>query len=110
MRVLEIEPENHRLSLGLKQLTDDPWSTVLTRFKVGDKVQGKVSFVANYGAFVELGQGNVDFPAVFAALEKVNFKGWGVIELDAVPDKSRTPLQCGEITKAYLKDKMKMAI
>ena len=60
--------------------------------------------------FVELGQGNVDFPAVFAALEKINFKGWGVIELDAVPDKSRTPLQCGEITKAYLKEKMKMAI
>ena len=57
VRVLEIEPENHRLSLGLKQLTDDPWSTVLTRFKVGDKVTGKVSFVANYGAFVELGEG-----------------------------------------------------
>ena len=57
VRVLEIEPENHRLSLGLKQLTDDPWSTVLTRFKVGDKVQGKVSFVATYGAFVELGSG-----------------------------------------------------
>jgi len=57
VRVLEIEPENHRLSLGLKQLTDDPWSTVLTRFKVGDKVQGKVSFVATYGAFVELGAG-----------------------------------------------------
>lgn len=57
VRVLEIEPENHRLSLGLKQLTDDPWSTVLTRFKVGDRVQGKVSFVANYGAFVELGEG-----------------------------------------------------
>ncbi len=57
VRVLEIEPENHRLSLGLKQLTDDPWSTVLTRFKVGDKVEGKISFVANYGAFVELGSG-----------------------------------------------------
>lgn len=57
VRVLEIEPENHRLSLGLKQLTDDPWSTVLTRFKVGDRVQGKVSFVATYGAFVELGSG-----------------------------------------------------
>jgi len=57
VRVLEIEPENNRLSLGLKQLTDDPWSTVLTRFKVGDKVTGTVSFVANYGAFIELGQG-----------------------------------------------------
>jgi len=57
VRVLEIEPENHRLSLGLKQLTDDPWSTVLTRFKVGDKVKGTVSFVATYGAFVELDAG-----------------------------------------------------
>jgi small subunit ribosomal protein S1 len=57
VRVLEIDPENHRLSLGLKQLTEDPWSTVFTRFKVGDKVTGKVSFVANYGAFIELGEG-----------------------------------------------------
>lgn len=57
VRVLEIEPENHRLSLGLKQLTEDPWSTVLTRFKVGDRVPGQVSFVATYGAFVELGEG-----------------------------------------------------
>jgi small subunit ribosomal protein S1 len=57
VRVLEIDPENHRLSLGLKQLTEDPWSTVFARFKVGDKVTGKVSFVANYGAFIELGEG-----------------------------------------------------
>jgi len=53
--------------------------------------------------FVELGQGNVDLPAVFAALEKIKFRGWGIIELDGVPDKEKTPLQCGEITKAYLK-------
>lgn len=52
--------------------------------------------------FVELGQGNVDFPAIFAALDKIRFNGWGVIELDGVPDKAKTPLQCGEITKAYL--------
>lgn len=54
--------------------------------------------------FVELGQGNVDLPAVFAALEKIRFSGWGIIELDGVPDKEKTPLQCGEITKAYLKE------
>ncbi|MCS6972189.1 MAG: S1 RNA-binding domain-containing protein [Turneriella sp.] len=57
VRVLEIDPENHRLSLGLKQLTEDPWNTVLTRFRVGDKVRGKVAFVARYGAFIELGDG-----------------------------------------------------
>ncbi|MCS6985634.1 MAG: S1 RNA-binding domain-containing protein [Leptospiraceae bacterium] len=57
VRVLEIIPEEHRLSLGLKQLTADPWTTVMERFKVGDIVQGKVTFLARYGAFVDLGDG-----------------------------------------------------
>jgi inosose dehydratase len=52
--------------------------------------------------FVELGQGQVDLPGVFKALQEIKFKGWGIIELDAVPDKSKTPRQCAEITKAYL--------
>lgn len=52
--------------------------------------------------FVELGQGQVDLPGVFKALEQIKFKGWGIIELDSVPDKSRTPRQCAEISKAYL--------
>jgi inosose dehydratase len=52
--------------------------------------------------FVELGQGKVDLPAFFKALDKLKFKGWGVVELDAVPDKDKTPVQCGNITKTYL--------
>ena len=52
--------------------------------------------------FVELGQGQVDLPGVFKALREVKFKGWGIIELDSVPDKSKTPRQCAEITKDYL--------
>jgi len=52
--------------------------------------------------FVELGQGQVDLPGVFKTLEAIKFKGWGVVELDSVPDKSKTPLQCGEITRTYL--------
>ena len=52
--------------------------------------------------FVELGQGRVDLPNVFNALQKINFKGWGIVELDSVPDKAKTPVQCAEITKAYL--------
>ncbi len=56
--------------------------------------------------FVELGQGNVDFPVLFAALDKIRFKGWGVVELDGVPDKTRTPLQCGEISRAFLREKL----
>lgn len=59
----------------------------------------------NAGAytFVELGQGRVDLPAVFKALKDVNFKGWGIVELDGVPSKEKTPVQCANITKDYLK-------
>lgn len=56
--------------------------------------------------FVELGQGNVDLPAVLQALDKIKFKGWGIVELDGVPDKSRSPRECGEISKRYLEEKM----
>lgn len=52
--------------------------------------------------FVELGQGRVNFPAIFSALEKVKFKGWNIIELDAVPVKGRTALECGQTSKKYL--------
>jgi len=52
--------------------------------------------------FVELGQGTVDLPGIFKALNDIKFKGWGIVELDAVPDKDKTPLQCAGIAKAYL--------
>ena len=53
--------------------------------------------------FVELGQGKVDLPAVFNALDEIKFKGWGIVELDSVPDKGKSPRQCAEITRDYLK-------
>jgi inosose dehydratase len=52
--------------------------------------------------FVELGQGRVDMPGVFKALNVIDFKGWGIVELDSVPDKTKTPVQCANITKTYL--------
>ncbi|MFC6102437.1 sugar phosphate isomerase/epimerase family protein [Olivibacter domesticus] len=52
--------------------------------------------------FVELGQGSVDIPAVFKALNTINFKGYAVVELDAVPVKGRTQLASGQISKDYL--------
>ena len=60
--------------------------------------------------FVELGRGRVDLPAVFAALQKVNFRGWAIVELDAVPDKTRTPKESGEISKKYLEEKIKVTV
>jgi inosose dehydratase len=60
--------------------------------------------------WVELGNGRVDLPAVFAALKDVKFRGWAVIELDSVPDKSRTPKECALTSKKYLEDKLGMKI
>ncbi|MEJ7740578.1 MAG: sugar phosphate isomerase/epimerase [Chitinophagaceae bacterium] len=64
---------------------------------------------SNY-VFVELGQGRVDFPAIFKALDEIKYKGYAIVELDAVPDKAKTPLECASISKAYLKDKLKFSI
>lgn len=60
--------------------------------------------------FVELGKGRVDLPAVFDALHKVNFRGWAIVELDAVPEKGRTPKECAEISKKYLEEKLKVTV
>ena len=56
--------------------------------------------------FVELGRGRVDLPAVFGALHKMNFRGWAIVELDAVPDKARTPKESAAISKKYLEEKL----
>lgn len=53
--------------------------------------------------FVELGQGKVDFPAIFANLAKIKFDKWAIVELDAVPVKGKTALDCGKTSAAYLK-------
>src|SRR5207302_1046893 len=60
--------------------------------------------------FVELGRGRVDLPAVFEGLHKINFRGWAIVELDAVPDKNRTPKESGEISKKYLEEKLKVTV
>jgi inosose dehydratase len=60
--------------------------------------------------FVELGRGQVDLPAVFNALHKVNFRGWAIVELDAVPDKTRTPKESGAISKKYLEEKLGLTV
>ncbi|MGH7559906.1 MAG: sugar phosphate isomerase/epimerase family protein, partial [Gemmatimonadales bacterium] len=52
--------------------------------------------------FVELGRGRLDFPAFFAALARARFEGWAIVELDQVPDPSRTPKESGLIARRYL--------
>lgn len=58
--------------------------------------------------FVELGQGKVDFEAIFANLNKIGFKGWNIIELDAVPVKGRTAYDSAKISHAFLTEKIKV--
>jgi inosose dehydratase len=60
--------------------------------------------------WVELGRGRVDLPAVFAALKEVKFRGWAVIELDSVPDKSKTPKECAQISKKYVEERLGMEV
>ena len=60
--------------------------------------------------FVELGRGRVDLPAVFTALRDVKFRGWAVIELDSVPDQTRTPKESALISKKYLEEKLGMKV
>ncbi len=52
--------------------------------------------------FVELGRGKVDITSVFTALNEVKFRGWAIVELDAVPDKARTPKESAMIARTYL--------
>src|SRR6266481_7647 len=55
--VLSIDAENQRLSLGLKQLATDIWDDFFSRHHVGDTIEGKVTRMTNFGAFVELDEG-----------------------------------------------------
>src|SRR5205809_799252 len=57
VKVLDIDWERERISLGLKQLQTYPWHDVAQRYPVGTRVQGKVVSITNYGAFVELEPG-----------------------------------------------------
>ena len=56
-KVLKIDPERRRISLGMKQLQPDPWYSAAEKYKTGDRVHSTVTRVAEFGAFVELEPG-----------------------------------------------------
>jgi small subunit ribosomal protein S1 len=56
-KILKVDPSKKRISLGLKQLQPHPWDLVAEKFKVGERVTGSVTRVAEFGAFVELEKG-----------------------------------------------------
>ncbi len=55
--ILKFDPRSERVSLGLKQVSEDPWMSVPTKYHIGDRVNGKVVSLTDYGAFVELEDG-----------------------------------------------------
>jgi small subunit ribosomal protein S1 len=55
--VLKIDKENEKFSLGIKQLQPNPWDEILKKYPVGGEVTGEVTNVADFGAFVKLGEG-----------------------------------------------------
>ena len=57
VKVLSFDKDNERVSLGLKQLVEDPWTMAETQYPVGTKVHGKVVSLTDYGAFIEIEEG-----------------------------------------------------
>jgi len=57
VKIIKINHETHRISLGMKQLLDDPWQGIETKFPVGTRFKGRVTNITDYGAFVELEPG-----------------------------------------------------
>ena len=57
VKVLSFDKDNERVSLGLKQLVDDPWAMAETKYPVGTKVHGRVVSLTDYGAFIEIEEG-----------------------------------------------------
>jgi len=57
VQVLSIDKDNNKISLGMKQLTDNPWKNLPDSIQVGSKVKGKISSITDYGLFVEIQKG-----------------------------------------------------
>src|SRR4029077_17259181 len=55
--VLEVHPKDRRISLGLKQLEPDPWTTISSRYSVGSVVEGRVRNMTDFGSFIEIEEG-----------------------------------------------------
>ena len=55
--VLEVDSQNKRIGLGLKQAQEDPWNTIASQYTIGQKVSGKVTKLTAFGAFIEIQEG-----------------------------------------------------
>lgn len=86
VKILEFKPESRKLKLGIKQLSEDPWTNAETKYAVGTKVSGKVTEIKPYGIFVEVEEGVDIFvhQADFSWIGNKKFKKDEVVELEVI--------------------------
>ena len=80
--ILGIDPENKKVSLGIKQLSDDPWENIEQEYPVGLITEGKVSKVTNFGAFVRLSNGVEGLVHISELSDKNVDKVTDILEVD----------------------------
>jgi small subunit ribosomal protein S1 len=76
VKVLRVDADSQKIALGLKQLSDDPWSTVPATYEVGQVCTGRVTRLADFGAFVELEPGVEALAHVSTFPPTGHSKGW----------------------------------
>jgi small subunit ribosomal protein S1 len=76
VKVLRVDDANGRIALGLKQLSDDPWSTIAARYEVGQVHRGRVTRHAQFGAFIELEPGVEGLAHASAFPQSGHSSGW----------------------------------
>jgi small subunit ribosomal protein S1 len=109
VKIIKYNQEDRRISLGIKQLKEDPWAEVSARYKVGDTLEGAVTNITDYGVFVELDAGveglihmtelswvkkNIHPSKIVSTSERVKVK---VLEID--PEKRRISLSIKQGTE-----------
>ena len=71
VKILKVDKEKNRISLGLKQLSEDPWDRLIERYPKGQRIKGKVTSVTDYGCFVEI-EDNVEGLVHISEMDWVN--------------------------------------
>ena len=71
VKILKVDKEKNRISLGLKQLSEDPWDRLIERYPKGERIKGKVTSVTDYGCFVEI-EDNVEGLVHISEMDWVN--------------------------------------
>ncbi|PHZ83944.1 30S ribosomal protein S1 [Paremcibacter congregatus] len=93
VKVLEIDPEKRRISLGLKQCLDNPWETFAERFPVGSEIEGDIKNITEFGMFIGLDGGDVDGMVHLSDLD------WNKSGEQALAEYKK-----GDVTKAVILD------